>query len=153
MKASRPSVLLALALGSALAVWAVLRISYADIPPLPWTAVPTLLLLGLGEIVSGINLRNKIHHKVAAEKAKPVDPLSVARMAVLGKATALAASVLTGVFGGFVLYLAPKLDQSTPRHDFTVSTATAVAALVLVGAALFLEYCCRIPKDPDDAER
>ncbi|GAA3238058.1 DUF3180 domain-containing protein [Actinocorallia longicatena] len=150
MKASRAPILAALVIVPALLVWALLRVSYSDLPPLPWTAVPTLLLLALGEIVTAAGLRNRIHHKTAAEKARPVDPLAVARMAVLGKASAHAAAVLAGIFGGFMLFLTGELDKSTPRHDFTVSTASAVAALILVGAGLYLEWCCRIPEDPGD---
>ncbi len=150
MRPSRPSLLLALVFAAALSVWALLKGVYTQLPPLPWTAVPTLLLLALGEVVTGVNLRNKIHHKAAAEEARPVDPLSVANMAVLGKASAHAAAVLTGVFIGFALHVLPDLDLPTPRHDFVVSAATAVSALVLTGAALFREWCCRIPEDPEE---
>ncbi len=152
MRASRPAVLLALALVAALATWGLLRAFYSSLPPLPWTAVPTLLLLALGEIVTGVHLRNRIHHKAAAEEARPVDPLSVAHMAVLAKSTAHAAAALTGVFVGFALRVLPDLDLPTPRHDLIVSAATAVSALVLTGAALFLEYCCRVPKDPEEEQ-
>ncbi|WP_106397136.1 DUF3180 domain-containing protein [Actinocorallia populi] len=150
MRASRPSLLLALVFAAALAVWALLKGVYSQLPPLPWTAVPTLLLLALGEVVTGVNIRNKIHHKAAAEDARPVDPLSVANMAVLGKASAHAAAALTGVFLGFAFHVLPDLDLPTPRHDFIVSAATTASALILTGAALFLEWCCRIPKDPEE---
>lgn len=151
MKASRPAHLLAFILVPAVLIWVLLRVTYASLPPLPWTAVPTLLLVGLAELVTGLNTRARIHHKESAEKAKPIDPLAVARLAALGKASAHAAAVLAGAFLGFVAYLASELDKSTPRSDFIVSTGTFLSALALVGAALFLEYCCRVPKDPDDA--
>ncbi|MCD0452288.1 DUF3180 domain-containing protein [Actinocorallia sp. API 0066] len=150
MKPSRPAVLLALVVVPALAVWVVLRLFYSTLPPLPWTAVPTFLLLAVGEVFSGVSTRNKILHRSAAESARPVDPLSVARMAVLGKASAHAAAALAGVFLGFVLFVAGDLDKPTLRHDFFVSAATALSALVLTGAGFFLEWCCRIPKGKDD---
>lgn len=150
MRASRPTTLLALVLGAALAVWGLLQIFYSSLEPLPWTAVPTLLLLALGEIVTGVHLRNRIHHKAAAEEARPVDPLSIANMAVLAKASAHAAALLAGAFLGFALHVLPDLDLPTPRHDLIVSAATAFSALILTGAALFLEYCCRVPKDPEE---
>ena len=153
MRATRPSLLLALVFAAALSVWALLKGVYSQMVPLPWTAVPTLLLLALGEIVTGVNLRNKIHHKAAAENARPVDPMGVARMAALGKASAHAAAVLTGVFLGFALHVLPNLDLPTPRHDFVVSAATTVSALALTGAALFLEWCCRIPEDPEEKKK
>ncbi|MEO5875374.1 MAG: DUF3180 domain-containing protein [Streptosporangiaceae bacterium] len=151
MKASRPAHLLAFVLVPAILVWVLLRVTYASLPPLPWTAVPTLLLVGLAEMVTGLNTRARIHHRESAEKSKPIDPLAVARLAALGKASAHAAAVLAGTFLGFVAYLGGELDKSTPRSDFIVSAGTFLAALALVGAALFLEYCCRVPKDPEDA--
>ncbi|MCW2901373.1 MAG: hypothetical protein JWO67_3638 [Streptosporangiaceae bacterium] len=149
MKATRPAVLTAIVVGVALVTWAVVRLAYVSLPPLPWTAVPTLLLLALGEAFTGITLRGRIAHK---PDTKPVEPMVVARMAALAKASSHAAAVLAGVFGGFVLYLAASLDKTTPRHDFFVSVGTFVAAVILVGAALVLEYCCRVPKEPDEEQ-
>ena len=149
MKATRPGVLVAIVVGLGLITWVVLRASYVSLPPLPWTAVPTLLLLAVGEAMTGGNVRARIDKK---PDAKPVEPLVVARMAALAKASSHAAAVIAGVFGGFVLYLGASLDKPTPRHDFFVSGGTFLAAVVLVGAALFLEYACRVPKGPDDDE-
>lgn len=151
MKPSRPGVLLGLAVAVGLVVWLLLRFTYASLPPLPWTAVPTLLLLALGEAFTGFNIRSRINRKPdAKDEIKPVEPLVVARMAALGKASAHAATALAGVFGGFAAYLSSAMDKPTPRRDFIVSTGTFVAAVALVAAALFLEYACRVPKDPED---
>ena len=149
MNATRPTILIAVLAGVAAIVWGVLQVTYVSMPPLPWTAVPTLLLLALGEIITAINTRARIQRK---RGTSPVEPLVVARFVALAKASAYAATVLAGVFGGFVIYLASSLDKPTPRRDFTVSVGSIVAALVLVGAALFLEYTCRVPKGPDDDE-
>ncbi|MFC6879709.1 MULTISPECIES: DUF3180 domain-containing protein [Actinomadura] len=150
MKATRPLFLLALVVVVAAITWAVLRTAYVSLPPLPWTAVPTLLLLALGEGVTGVNVLRRIRRK---PNTRPVEPLVVARMAALGKATALSATVLAGLFGGFALSLADSLDKPTPRQDFFVSGGTFLAAVVLTGAAFFLEYACRVPKDPDEEHR
>lgn len=149
MNATRPTILVAVLAGVAAIVWGVLQLAYVSMPPLPWTAVPTLLLLALGEVVTAINTRARIQRK---RGTSPVEPLVVARFVALAKASAYAATVLAGVFGGFVIYLASSLDKPTPRRDFQVSVGSIVAALVLIGAALFLEYTCRVPKGPDDDE-
>jgi hypothetical protein len=146
---TRPTILIAVVVGVAALVWGVLQLAYVSMPPLPWTAVPTLLLLALGEIVTAVNTRARIQRK---PNTSPVEPLVVARFVALAKASAYAATVLAGVFGGFVVYLASSLDKPTPRRDFTVSVGSIIAALVLVGAAMFLEYTCRVPKGPDDDE-
>ncbi|GAA2115588.1 DUF3180 domain-containing protein [Actinomadura alba] len=152
MTATRPAILVALITGIALITWVVLRLAYVTLPPLPWTAVPTLLLLALGEAFTGLNVRARIRRRPGPKpvETKPVEPLVVARMAALAKASSHAAAALAGVFGGFLLYLGASLDKATPRHDFFVSAGTFVAAIVLVGAALFLEYTCRVPRGPDD---
>ncbi|MQY05941.1 DUF3180 domain-containing protein [Actinomadura macrotermitis] len=149
MRPSKPGFLLALVAVVAVITWAVVRTAYLSLPPLPWTAVPTLLLLALGEVVAGVNVLRRIRHKPGTRR---VEPLAVARMAAFGKASAHAAAVLAGVFAGFALSLGGALDKPTPRHDFFVSGGTGLAALVLVGAAFFLEYACRVPKDPEDEE-
>jgi hypothetical protein len=149
VSATRPAILIAVLAGIAALVWGVLRLTYVSMPPLPWTAVPTLLLLAIGEIVTAINTKARIQRKAGT---RPVEPLVVARMVALAKASAYAATALAGVFGGFMIYLASSLDKDTPRHDFFVSVGSVVAAVVLVGAALFLEYTCRVPKGPDDDE-
>ena len=150
MNPTRPAILVAVLAGAAALVWGVLQIAYVAMPPLPWTAVPTLLLLALGEVVTAINTRARIQRK---PRTTPVEPLVVARFVALAKASAYAATVLAGVFGGFVIYLASSLDKPTPRRDFFVSVGSIVAAVVLVGAALFLEYTCRVPGGPDDDDR
>ena len=149
MKPTRPAILVALAAGLAALVWGVLRLAYVSLPPLPWTAIPTLLLLALGEIVTAVNTGARIQRR---PDTKPVEPLVVARFVALAKASAYAATALVGVFGGFVIYLGASLDKATPRRDFIVSAGSVVAALVLAGAALFLEYSCRVPKGPDDED-
>ncbi|MFB4320135.1 DUF3180 domain-containing protein [Actinomadura sp. 21ATH] len=150
MRATRPAFLLALVVVAAAITWAVLDTAYVSLPPLPWTAVPTLLLLALGEGFSGWNVLRRLRRKPGT---RPVEPMVVARMAALAKASAHAAAVLGGVFGGFALALADSLDKQTPREDFVVSVGTFLSAMVLVGAAFFLEYACRVPKDPEDEAR
>lgn len=149
MKPTRPSLLLALVAGLALATWGVLSLAYTDLPTLPWTMVPTLLLLGLGEAFTAYHTWRRIRRKPGTT---PVEPLTVARMAALAKASAVGAAALAGIFGGFMVYLSGDLDKTAPRQDFAVSTGTLIASLVLMGAALFLEYACRVPKGPDDRD-
>jgi hypothetical protein len=149
MKATRPVVLIAVVAGVGLITWVVLRATYATLPPLPWSAVPTLMLLALGEAVTGAIILAVIHHK---PDTRPMDPLAIARVVAFAKASSHAAAALAGVFAGFLAYLGSALDKETPRHDFFVSAGTFLAAAALVVAALFLEYACRVPKGPEDED-
>lgn len=149
MKPTRLAVLAVLLIGFAAAVWAVVRFLYASLPPLPWTMVPSLLLLALGELYTALVTRARIQHKPGT---KPIEALVAARLAALAKASSQAAAVLAGGFAGIAIYLASSLDKPTPRHDFFVSVGTALSGIALIGAALFLEYSCRVPKGPEDQD-
>jgi hypothetical protein len=144
---TRPAPLAALVVGLGLVTWALLQALYESLPKLPWTMVPTLLLLGLGEAFTAYNLWRRIRRRPGT---RPVEPLMVARMAVLAKASAHAGAAIAGIFAGFALHLSGDLEKVVPRQDFFVSVGTFVAALVLIGAAVWLEYACRVPKGPDD---
>ena len=47
-----------------------------------------------------------------------------------------------------MFYLSGMTDAPTPRADLVDASLSFGASVVLVAAALFLEYCCRVPKDP-----
>jgi hypothetical protein len=131
----------------AAAAWLVLRLVYSDLPPLPWTAVPALLLLAIAEGWSGRNLRARLSGRMGS---KPILPIAVARMAALAKASSLAGALIGGLTAGFLIYVSGSLDKATPRSDALVAASTAVAAILLVIAALYLERGCRIPADDQD---
>src|SRR5947207_3091411 len=62
--------------------------------------------------------------------------------------TAPVAGLRAGVSAGFMVYLSGMLDAPTPRSDMIAAGISFGSCLVLAAAALFLEYCCRVPKNP-----
>lgn len=149
MKPTSPWTLAVVVVGCALAGWLIVRATFSSLPPLPWTSVPTLLLLAVGEGLSGRNLRARILRQVGT---KPLAPIAVARMAVLAKASSVAAAVVAGLAAGFLAYVGGSLDKTVPRGDAYAAAATLVAAIVLAGAALYLERCCRTPEPPVEGQ-
>jgi hypothetical protein len=145
MTPTRTPVLLAIAAVCALVSWLILRLLYSALPPLPWTGVPALAIAAAAEAWSGHLLRARI---LGRPGTKPAPPLYVARMAVLAKATSQAGAVIGGVAAGFALYAAGSLSAPIPRHDAITALTTVVASVLLVFAALYLEHCCRVPRDP-----
>ena len=83
---------------------------------------------------------------------KPIDPLFVSRMGALAKASSVAAAIIAGFAAGFDFYLAGSLSASTPRQDALTAVFTFVAAILLACAALYLEYCCRVPGDAGEPQ-
>jgi hypothetical protein len=132
------------------ATWLVLRVVYRTLPPLPWSGAPTLLVVAIAEAYSGRMLRARILQRPGT---KPVEALAVARMAALAKASAYAAAVIGGLAAGFAVEVVGSLEKSIPRHDALVALGTLGAAVALAAAALYLEYCCRVPRRPDEDEK
>jgi hypothetical protein len=146
----RPTSARALLLTGVLAAavtWALLTAVYARLPPLTWTGVPALLIAAGAEAWAGRDLRARIQGRRPG--AKPAPPLFVARIVALAKASSQAAALLAGVSVGFVIYLSGMLDATTPRNDMITAGVSFGSSLVLLAAALYLEYCCRVPRNPD----
>jgi hypothetical protein len=154
--------LVVVAVCCAVLAWLAATIGFANFPPLPWTAVPALLLLAFGEVLFARNLRTRLRGSQGGRPpgqtprggpgVKPVDPLAVPRVAALAKASSVAAAAFGGLAAGFGIYTLASLDKPVPRHDALVSAVTAVAAIALVAAALYLERVCRSPEPPDDED-
>jgi hypothetical protein len=70
-------------------------------------------------------------------------------MVALAKASSMTAALLAGVCAGFIIYLSGMTSAPTPRGDLVNASLSFGACLVLIAAALFLEYCCRVPKNPN----
>ena len=146
MRPTRASTLVIVAVVCALAAWLLLRSIYEKLPPLPWTGVPALLVAAVAEAWTGRDLRARI---AGRRGLKPAAPLFVSRMVALAKASSLAAAAIAGLAAGLVTYLSGSLNAPVPRQDALTAAVTMAAAVLLACAALYLEYCCRVPDAPD----
>jgi DMSO reductase anchor subunit len=149
MTPTRPRTLLLVAAAAGVVTWAVLTAVYASLPPLTWTLVPALLIAAGIETWTGRDLRARIQ---GHGNAKPAPPLFVARIVALAKASSQTAALLAGACAGFMVYLSGLTSAPTPRADLVNASLSFGASLILLAAALYLEYCCRVPKDPGDRD-
>lgn len=149
MAPTRIRTLILAGLVCAIGVRLLLPLFYADIPPLPWTGVPALLILTVAEALSGRNLRARLHGR---SQGTPIHPIAVARMAALAKASSLAAAIFAGLSAGFVAYVVGSLDKIAYRDDAVVAAGTLAAAIALTAAALYLENSCRVPPSDEEPE-
>ena len=145
MRPTRVSTLVLVAVVCALAGWLLLKSVYAKLPPLPWSGVPALLIAAAAEAWVGRDLKARIAGRPGL---KPAAPLFVSRMVALAKASSVAAAAIAGFAAGFDIYLAGSLSAPVPRQDALTAAVTFAAAVVLACAALYLEYCCRVPGGP-----
>ncbi|MFG1870052.1 DUF3180 domain-containing protein [Micromonospora arborensis] len=147
MGPTRISTLVVAALAAAAVAWLLIStLYYSGIPRLPWLPVVTLAGLAALEAYAAINTRGRIERKPGRDA---VDPLLVARFVVLAKASALAAALFAGFYAGLTGWLFVETTRAA-LDDRPAAGGGLLASLALVGAALWLERSCRVPKRPDD---
>ncbi|WP_433127645.1 DUF3180 domain-containing protein [Micromonospora sp. CA-240977] len=147
MGPTRISTLVVAALAAAAVAWLLISsLYYSGVPRLPWLPVVTLAGLAVLEGYAAINTRGRIERKPGRD---PVDPLLVARLVVLAKASALAAAIFAGFYAGLTGWLFMETTRAA-LDDRPAAGGGLLASLALVGAALWLERSCRVPERPDD---
>ena len=148
MRPTRIVSLLALFAAVAAVAWGALSLVEdrgGVLPPLSWSAPAGLLALGVVVLVTALALRSRLRR----DDKRP-HPLSMAQMAVLGKASAHVGPIVGGLYGGYALILLPTLDIGDRRDRALLAGGAVLAALVLTAAGLFLERTCRVRRDRDD---
>ncbi|WP_019814758.1 DUF3180 domain-containing protein [Saccharomonospora saliphila] len=120
------------------------RAAYQSLPSLPTLAGVTLLVLAVAELVLAFVVRTRIRSRAV------VTGLGIARVVALAKASSLLGALMSGAWLGALGYLGPRAGRVVAASDDLPAAIVGVCcAAALVGAALWLEYCCRTPSDPD----
>ncbi|ASW57019.1 DUF3180 domain-containing protein [Plantactinospora sp. KBS50] len=148
MGPTRPASLVVAALVAAALAWLLISAFYADIPALPWLPAVTLAGLAVLEAYAAITTRARIERRPGRE---PVEPLTVARYAVLAKASSLVGAIFAGFWAGLTGWLAVERTRAA-SDDLPAAVAGLVASLALIAAALWLERSCRVPERDDDEQ-
>ena len=153
-----------LVLGLAVATWLLVRAAYGDLPPLRWWLPAPLAVLAVAEAGAARTLRTRLHDLRAAramgrgqapegaprpERVRSVEPMLVARLAVLAQASAYVGAVSLGVWLGVLAHVGPSVGRLQAAGNDAVTAVLGVGVSVaLMTAALWLESVCRVP--PDD---
>jgi hypothetical protein len=106
----------------------------------------SLLLLALVEAYTAYTTRARLAGRPGT---RPIHPLTVARVAVLAKATSPVAALATGAYAGFVAYVV-QIEGPDVSHDLRTGVAGLVCSLALGVTALLLERVCRVQPPTDD---
>ncbi|UQE75526.1 DUF3180 domain-containing protein [Gordonia sp. PP30] len=140
--------LLAVAVVAGLVLWVLARYHYGLFPSLPWPAGLTLYAAAVLEVVIGFLVRSRIAGGKLGPGEGQLHPISVARLVALAKASALVGAIALGGWAGLSVYLLAHRELDVARADLPAAVVGAVGGLLLAGAALWLEHCCRAPDDP-----
>jgi hypothetical protein len=164
LKPVRRRDLLVLALGLAVASWLLVRAWYGSLPALDWWLPAPLAVLAVAEALGARTLEARLaalreaRTRTAAPNAasrdvpvRPVEPLLVARLAVLAQASAYVGAVFAGVWTGVLLHVGPEVGRLQAAGGDTVAALLGVVGSVgLVAGALRLENACRVPPEESD---
>ncbi|HEV2781416.1 MAG TPA: DUF3180 domain-containing protein [Actinophytocola sp.] len=138
---------------AAVVVYLGVRLVYGSLPPLPALAGITLLALAIVEAAFGTSLRGRIRRMAEGrpDDGRPLHPLTAARALALAKASSLLGAIMLGAWLGVLAYLLPRRDEiAAAAGDLPAAVVGLICSAVLIAAALWLEYCCRTPRDQDD---
>ncbi|MGY1806129.1 DUF3180 domain-containing protein [Blastococcus sp. SYSU D00669] len=154
------------AVGLAVASWLLVRTFYGDLPPLDWWLGVPLGVLAVAEVLGARTLKARLAAEREARSAqrrgqavaerpggpvRPVEPMLVARLAVLAQASAWVGAVFVGVWAGVLAHVASQVGTlQAAGGDTLAAVVGVVSAAALVGAGLWLESVCRIPPGGDD---
>jgi hypothetical protein len=151
LRPTDPWTLIVVGLAAVALGWVLVSHYYGDIPQIPWLPAFTVFAIAIGEAVLARTTKARIDRRPGAAR---VEPLAVARYAVLAKASSLAGSIFAGFYVGLLIWLLAQRSRLTAASsDIAPTAAGVVAALALVVAALWLERACRVPKRPEDDEK
>ena len=150
--------------GLAVAAWLLVRTYYGQLPPLDWWLPAPLGVLAVAEALGARTLAARLGALRDARAGKrpsaatpntapvrPVEPMLVARLAVLAQASAYVGAVLLGVWLGVLAHVGPAVGRlQAAGGDTLTAVIGGVCSAALIAAALWLESVCRIPPEKHD---
>jgi hypothetical protein len=124
----------------------VTRLDYVNLPSPSVYSLLWIPLLAIAELYIALVTRSRL---AGRHGTRPINPLVVARIAALAKATSLVGALAVGGYAGFFGWVVTVSSTIASRDTRTAAIGTGLS-VVLVAAASFLEHVCRVPDDLDD---
>lgn len=163
LRPTEPATLVVAGLAAAAFGWLLISRYYGDLPSLTWLPVVVIAGLALFVAVVAQDTWARVQRRrfgPALQRLRrshppqePVDPLLVAKFAVLAKATSVAGAIFSGWYAGFLPWLLVEAGRLTQAAtDLPPAIGGLAVSLGLVAAGVWLERACRVPKRPDEDE-
>jgi len=124
----------------------VTRSRYNDLPSPKVYALLWLVVLAAAEAYTAVLTRARLAGRAGT---RPIDPLVVARLVALAKASSIVGAAAAGGYAGFLGWVA-RVSSTTANNDMVTASLGIAVSLALMAAALLLEFVCRVPKRDDD---
>jgi hypothetical protein len=151
LRPTKVTTLILSALVTAALAWLVMKQYFADIPNVTWLAGLILAGLAVVEAIAAHDTKARVEQR---PRSGALNPLLIARLVVLAKASSLAGAIFAGGYGGVAAWALSERGQlNVADANLPPSIGGLVGALGLVAAALQLERACRVPDPPDDPDQ
>lgn len=125
---------------------------YGSYPPIPAAGAVTIWMLVIVCVVLIVVVRRGMSQGRIGLDRTQLDPMTVARMMMVGKAAAWTGAVLGGLYTGVATYVIPQADTLVAAQtEAPIVIAAGVGAIVLAVAGVILERNCETPP-PSDGE-
>jgi hypothetical protein len=146
MRPTRRRDLATLALLAVVIAYVVTRHSYSDLPSPTLYSLLWIGLVAIAEVYIALVTRSRL---AGRHGTRPINPLLVARIAALAKATSVVGALAMGAYAGFFGWVI-QLESTAATRDARTAGIGVGFSLLLIAVASFLEHVCRVPDDPDD---
>jgi hypothetical protein len=83
---------------------------------------------------------------------RPIEPIVVARLVALAKASSIVGALAAGGYAGFLGWVV-QLSSTQAHTDIRTSAVGIAASALLTVGALCLEWVGRVPEDSEDGEK
>lgn len=142
-------VLVVVAAGAGVAAYLFTRAFYADFQSPPIYAPLWLALLAAAEGYIALTTNARL---AGRPRTRPIEPITVARLAALAKASSPVGALAAGGYAGYLGYVAAATGPLTSR-DTRTAVIGVLCSVALVVAALLLERVCRVKRPPNGGPR
>jgi Protein of unknown function (DUF3180) len=148
MRPTRWQVLVAIATVTGAAAYLVTRANYDSLPVPTLYAQISLIILAFAEAYTASMTKARLE---GSPGTKPIDPILVARLVALAKASSVVGALAVGAYAGFLGWVA-QLTSTGAHTDVRTAAVGIGAGVVLVAGALYLEWVGRVPEDDETNE-
>jgi hypothetical protein len=145
MRPTRWYVLVAIVVVAGAAAYLVTRARYDSLPVPTLYAQISLVILAFTEAYTASVTKARLEGRPGT---RPIDPIFVARLVALAKASSVVGALAVGGYAGFLGWVA-QLTSTGAHTDVRTASVGIGAGVVLIAGALYLEWVGRVPEDEE----
>lgn len=119
---------------------------YGSLTSIPTSVSISLWILSAVCVIAAILVKNRLGEGKIGQDRSQLSPLTVAFLAMLGKAAAWTGAIIGGLYIGVSSFLIPRAGELVAaQEDLPGALSSALGGVVLAVAGLHLERCCAVP--------